>query len=356
MEKKPPSQLEVMNERSREIFRQIVETYLDTGSPVGSRSLSKGLAQNLDITLSSASIRNVMSDLEEAGLLNSPHTSAGRLPSQLGLRLFIDGLLEVGDIGNSERNQIEALVAGKGRKLEEVLSEATAALSGLSHCASVVVTPKHEGRIRHIEFSRIGSDSAMAIMVFEDGNIENRLLTLPAGTPTSALVRAANYLNARLCDRSLGEARTDILSEIDTQQVELDRLSTEVIRLGLAEWSEGGPGDRSLIVRGQSNLLEDLNASEDLERIRTLFDDIEQKRDLLELLDLAEGSDGVRIFIGSETQLFSLSGSSVVVSPYMDSEQKILGVVGVIGPTRLNYARIIPMVDFTAKTIGKILG
>ncbi|TNE37854.1 MAG: heat-inducible transcriptional repressor HrcA [Alphaproteobacteria bacterium] len=345
--------LESLNARSREIFRLIVENYLETGEPVGSRTLS----QALPISLSAASIRNVMSDLERLGLLTSPHASAGRLPSQSGLRLFVDGLLEVGDLAREERESIESEIAARGRNFDEILREATTRLSGLSRCAGLVVTPKHEGTIKHIEFVPTGTGRALVVLVFEDGSVENRLASLPQGVTPSSLIQAANFLTTKFAGKTLTQAKAEIEKELAAQRATLDALSQEAVRAGMAVWSGAGEGsDRSLIVRGQANLLEDMAAAEDLERIRMLFEDLEKQNELMQLLDLAERGDGVKIFIGSETNLFSLSGSSVVVSPYMDHEQKIVGVVGVIGPTRLNYARIIPMVDFTAKTIGRLLG
>jgi heat-inducible transcriptional repressor len=348
-----PSPLELLDERSRSIFRQIVESYLETGEPVGSRTLS----QSLPISLSAASIRNVMSDLEQAGLLSSPHTSAGRLPSEVGLRMFVDGLLEVGDLSREERAQIEGQIAAQGRTFEDALTEATSRLSGLSHCAGLVVTPKHEGKLKHVQFVQTAPDQALVVLVFLDGSVENRVVSLPVGLTPASLTQAANYLNAKLLGKTLAETRAEIEIDLSAHQAELDKLTADLVKAGLAVWGGAEEGEeRSLIVRGQSNLLEDLEAAEDLERIRMLFDDLEEKKELMQLLNLAQSGDGVSIFIGSETKLFSLSGSSVVVSPYMDREQKVIGVIGVIGPTRLNYARIIPMVDLTARTIGRLLG
>ncbi len=346
------SALEELNERSRAVFRQIVESYLSTGDPVGSRTIS----QSLPVSLSAASVRNVMSDLEKLGLLTAPHTSAGRLPSQLGLRMFVDGLLEVGDLNAEERQAIEGQIAAEGRNFEDLLAEATTRLSGLSHCAGLVVTPKHEGTLKHIEFVQTSGQQGIVILVFEDGAVENRVVHFPLGTTPSAMVQAANYLNARLLGKTLRDARADIESERDHRRQELDQLTAEVIDAGFATWAgTDNASDRALIVRGRANLLEDLEAAEDLERIRMLFDDLEQKNELLGLLDVAQSGEGVRIFIGSENNLFSLSGSSVIVSPYRDAEQNILGVIGVIGPTRLNYARIIPMVDYSARAISRLL-
>ncbi len=344
-----------LDKRSREIFRSIVETYLETGEPVGSRNVSRAL----NMSLSPASVRNVMSDLEHLGLLQSPHTSAGRLPTQMGLRFFIDALLEVGDLSAEERQQIEVQVRASRRanSSEQILTEASQLLSGLSSGAGVVLTHKSDLRLKHIEFVRIEPLKALVVLVGEDGSVENRVIDLPEGLPSSALVEAGNYLNSRLQGRTLSDVRRELETAREQNQAALDKLSQKVIDAGLAVWSQttaDEPG--TLIVRGRSNLLTDVGAVEDLERIRLLFDDLENKRDLIQLLGLAEKGDGVRIFIGSENNLFSLSGSSLIVSPYRDREQRIVGVLGVIGPTRLNYARVIPMVDYTARLVSRILG
>ncbi|MGI9404245.1 MAG: heat-inducible transcriptional repressor HrcA [Hyphomicrobium sp.] len=346
------SELNKLSDRSRTILRQIVETYLTTGEPVGSRNLSRVLP----MTLSPASIRNVMSDLEQLGLIAAPHTSAGRLPTQLGLRLFVDGLLEVGDLTSEERRKIEAQIAAKRqRSIDDVLSEASEMISGLSHCAGVVLAEQQIARLKHIEFVPLEPGKALVVLVGEDQVVENRIITLPQGLPPSALVEAANYLNTHIRGFTIAEARAHIEKELQSSKAELDELTQKVIQAGLAEWSGSFDDRQSLIVRGQSNLLKDVTAQDDLERIRHLFDDLEQKRDLVQLLGLSESADGVRIFIGSENKLFSLSGSSLIVAPFHDDRHKIVGVLGVIGPTRINYARIIPMVDYTAKLVSRLL-
>jgi len=341
-----------LNERSRTIFRQIVESYLATGEPVGSRNLTR----HLPMTLSPASVRNVMSDLEHLGLIYAPHTSAGRLPTQTGLRLFVDGLLEVGNLNADERRQIEAQVSVRRQKsLDQMLTEAGEVISGLSHCAGLVLSEKIDARLKHIEFVPLEPGKALVVLVGEDQTVENRVVAVPKGLPASALTEASNYLNHHVRGMTIAEGRTRIESELIKAKAELDALTKKVIEAGLATWSGAQDDRKSLIVRGQSNLLKDLSAIEDLERIRQLFDDLETKRELIQLLGLAEKGDGVHIFIGSENKLFSLSGSSLIVAPFHDTERKIVGVLGVIGPTRLNYARIIPMVDYTAKLIGKAL-
>ncbi|GGB40567.1 heat-inducible transcription repressor HrcA [Roseibium aquae] len=343
-----------LDKRSREIFRSIVETYLETGDPVGSRNVSRSLG----MALSPASVRNVMADLEHMGLLESPHTSAGRLPTETGLRFFIDALLEVGDLTQDERRQIEVQVRASrnANSVEQVLTEASQMLSGLSAGAGVVLTHKSDIRLKHIEFVRIEPLKALTILVGEDGSVENRIINLPPGLPSSALVEAGNYLNSHIRGRTLSEVQSELEKAKAANEAELDQLSRKVVDAGLAVWGGDAKDPGTLIVRGRSNLLANLGAAEDLERIRLLFDDLENKRELIQLLGLAESGDGVRIFIGSENNLFSLSGSSLVVSPYRDKDQRIVGVLGVIGPTRLNYARVIPMVDYTARLVSKILG
>lgn len=350
----PSVSLSDLDQRSREIFRAIVESYLDTGEPVGSRNLSRLPS----IQLSPASIRNIMADLEHAGLLYSPHTSAGRMPTEGGLRFFVDALLEVGDLTSDERAQIEVQVkaARSERTSEQLLTEASQMLSGLSRGAGVVFTHKADVRLRHVEFVRIEPQKALVVLVGDDGSVENRIISLPAGLPPSALVEASNYLTSLIRGRTLAEARRDLERQRDSRQAELDRLTAKVVEAGIATRTGASDDVGSLIVRGRSNLLSDMDAAGDLERIRLLFDDLENKSDLIQLLALAERGDGVRIFIGSENKLFSLSGSSIVVSPFRDQDERIIGVLGVIGPTRLNYARIIPMVDYTARLVGRLLG
>lgn len=343
--------------RPREIFRHLVETYLSSGEPVGSRTLS----QRLPKTLSPASIRNTMADLEQMGLLYAPHTSAGRVPTEKGLRLFVDGMLQVGDLTRDERAAIEERIAASGQPMEEVLSKAATLLSGLSRCAGLLVAEKQEAPLKHVEFVNVSPGRALAILVGADGSVENRLIDTPLGLPPSALVEAANYLSAKLAGRTLEAAKGEILRELEEQRAELDSLTARVVAEGLATLSARPPGgdapagDKILIVRGASNLLEDVEAQSDLQRVRTLFDDIERKNDIIGLLELARKGEGVRVFIGSENKLFSLSGSAIVAAPYADAKGKVVGVIGVIGPTRLNYARIVPMVDYTARMVGRIL-
>ena len=344
------STLSELNNRFRDIFKSLVDAYLETGEPVGSKTISR----MLDFSLSPATIRNVMADLEKAGLLLSPHTSAGRIPTELGLKLFVDGFLEVGSLEKEERHAIEAHCRTTGVNLETMLTQATTMLSGLSKCAGLVVAPKTEAPLKHIEFVHLGSGRALVVMVTADGAVENRLISVPAGTLSSALTEATNYLNARLLGRTLEEARSEILAEMDSHKAQLDEVSSRLVAEGLAAWS----GDKKgiLIVKGQANLLENIQAAEDLERIRTLFNVLEAQESMTRLLDLTEKAEGVQIYIGSENELFALSGCSMIMAPYRNSKEKIIGAVGIIGPTRMNYARIIPLVNYTSQVVSKLIG
>ena len=333
--------------RSQEIFRRLVETYLATGEPVGSRTLS----HDKSVDVSAATIRNVMADLTDAGLLHAPHISAGRLPTELGLRLFVDGLMQVGDLTENERRAIEAQ-GNAYTDVETVLSNAASRLSGLTRTASLILTQQSDAPLRQVEFVGTAPGKALIILVFEDGRVENRVIDTPENLPASALVQAGNYLNARLRGRSLTETRLHILDEIANNRAELDDLTSKLVRQGVADVAGGD--DWSLIVRGRGHLLEE-QALQDIERVRMLFDDLEQKRDVIDLLNAAKDGPGVKIFIGSENKLFSLSGSSVIAAPYRDESRKIVGVLGVIGPTRLNYAKVIPIVDYTAEVISRML-
>ena len=343
--------LKDMNDRSRDVFRAVVESYLDSGDPVGSRTLTRSLSEKV----SAATVRNVMQDLEFLGLLGSPHVSAGRVPTQLGLRMFVDGLLEVGDLSANDREKIDATLGRNSGDVGGMLDRVGSALSGVTQGASLVLTPKHEAEIRHIEFVSLGHDRAMVVLVFSDGHVENRLFAPPPGQTPSSMREAANFLNALIEGRTLSDVRRDMQKEITTRRQEIDTLAHQLIESGLAAWETEGSDQARLIVRGRANLLADNGVTEELDRIRNLFDDLERKRDIAEFLELTEEGEGVRIFIGSENKLFSLSGSSLVVSPYMNADRKVIGAVGVIGPTRLNYGRIVPIVDYTAQLVGKLL-
>ena len=346
-----PDLLNDMNERSREIFRRLVEGYLESGGPVGSRTLTRTLNEKV----SAATVRNVMQDLEFLGLLDSPHISAGRVPTQLGLRMFVDGLLEVDQLSKEDQLKLDQTVDRNSQDVSSVLDRVGSTLSALTHGASLVLTPKQEQPIKHIEFVSLSPDRALVVLVYSNGDVENRLFTPPVGQTPSAMREAANFLNAVLEGRTLRELLSTIQNDVDLRRQEIDSLAQELVTKGLAVWQTQGDDNERLIVRGRGDLLESEAHEEDLERIRNLFDDLERKRDIAEFLELTEQGDGVRIFIGSENKLFSLTGSSLVVSPYMNSERKIVGAIGVIGPTRLNYGRIVPLVDYTAQLVGKLI-
>ncbi|GIL02858.1 MAG: heat-inducible transcription repressor HrcA [Alphaproteobacteria bacterium] len=350
----PRNAIEELDQRSRDVFRSIVDSYLATGEPTGSRTLSRALPLNL----SPATIRNVMQDLELLGLIYAPHTSAGRLPTEIGMRFFVDSFLEIGDLTSEERNAIEAKVqaASRGRTLENVLAEAGQALSGLTHTAALVVTTKSDLRLKHIEFIRLDPVRALVVIVGENGLVENRIIALPPGVTASTLIEAANYINAKIAGRTIGEAKSELAQLQAAARRELDKLADGLVAAGIAVWagtSEEDPG--TLIVSGHANLLGDVKTADSLERIRMLFDELEAKENFFKLLELTEDGEGVRIFIGSENKLFSLSGSALVVAPYRGRDQKVIGALGIVGPTRLNYARIVPMVDFTARVVTQLL-
>ena len=343
--------LEELNDRSREVFRRVVEGYLQSGDPVGSRSLTRELSEKI----SAATVRNVMQDLEYLGLLDSPHVSAGRIPTQLGLRMFVDGLLEVRDLTDEDREAIDGSAGRNDGDVADVLDRVGSALSGATRGASLVLTPKHEAPVKHIDFVSLAHDRALVVLVFADGHVENRVFLPPPGQTPSSMREAANFLNSIVEGHTLSELGRVIALEIAARRQELDQRARELVENGEAIWENEGAAYERLIVRGRANLVGVSEEAEELDRIRSLFDDLERKRDIAEFLDLAEGGEGVRIFIGSENKLFSLSGSSLVVSPYMNADRKIVGAVGVIGPTRLNYGRIVPIVDYTAQLVGRLI-
>ncbi len=346
--------LQTLDQRSREIFRLIVDSYLRDGEPVGSRNLSRMLPQSL----SPATIRNVMSDLEHLGLIYAPHISAGRLPTQQGLRFFVDAFMEIGDLSEDERRVIDTRVRASNtdQSFESVLTEASQMLSGMSRGAGLVLTAKSEVPLKHMEFIQLEPTKALAVLVSQNGDVENRIVDLPAGVTVSQLHEASNFLNAHIRGRTLAEARAEIARRKEETQAALDQLSQDLIEQGLAVWAGAESGlPARLIVRGRANLLENITAQADLDLLKHLFEDMETQDGLIQLLDVAEEGPGVRIFIGSENRLFSLSGSSLVVAPYRDKDARVIGALGVIGPTRLNYARIVPMVDYTAQVLSRIL-
>ncbi len=343
--------LDQLDARSREVFRRVVEGYLASGAPIGSRTLTRDFSEQV----SAATVRNVMQDLEYLGLLDSPHVSAGRVPTNMGLRLFVDALLEVSPVDTRDREALEATFGSNERDVGTLLDRVGTALSGVTQGASLVLSPKHEAPIRHIEFVSLAADRALVVLVFSDGHVENRVFTPPPGQTASSMREAANFINSMVEGMTLSDLRRRFRAEVERRRAEIDDLARAMIESGFAVWEHEGEPQERLIVRGRANLLAEDAHAEDLDRIRHLFDDLERKRDIAEFLELTEDGDGVRIFIGAENKLFSLSGSSLVVSPYMNADRKIIGAVGVIGPTRLNYGRIVPIVDYTAQLVGRML-
>ena len=336
-----------LSDRMREIFGLVVEAYLERGLPVGSKVLTGS------VSLSPASIRGVMQELEERGLLTHPHTSAGRVPTETGLRLFVDGIMQTSAPDPRERAEIERQI-GRDQPIEDALAAASAALSGLSQTAGVVLAPKREMRLRQLSLVPLSPDRALAVLVGGDGSVENRVVNLDPGTSGDALAQVANFVSARLSGLTLGEAEARLRQEIRDRREALDAAAAELVASGLAAWSVDHSRRPVLIVRGQANLLDDAAAA-DLERVRKLLDELEDRQEIARLLESARDAPGCRIFIGSENRMFALSGSSVIAAPYRGSHGEVVGVVGVIGPTRLNYARVVPMVDFTAKALTRLI-
>jgi len=338
-----------LDARSAAILQEIVEEYVETGEPIGSRTLS----QRLKAGLSPATIRSVMAELTQAGLLFSPHVSAGRLPTEKGVRLFVDGLLQFGSLSEEERLAIAQRLEIRGRSMQETMAEASVMLSGLSSAAGLVLAPKNDAALKHIEFVALGPSRVLVILVGADGQVENRVIETPPGVPPSALVEAGNYLNARLGDLTLARLRERVSEEMLANRHELDVLAAQVIESGLATWDET---HGTLFMRGQGKLLADITEIERLTTIQMLFERLETQDTMLRLLQLAQDSEGVRIYIGAESGLFGMSGVSMIVAPARNEAQRVVGAIGVIGPTRLNYGRIVPVVDYTARVIGRLLG
>lgn len=338
-----------LNERSREIFKYIVSSYLDTGSPVGSRTISKAI----DLSLSPASIRNTMADLEDMGLLSAPHTSAGRLPTERGLRLYIDGLMEIGALSNEERLRIEAECSIKGLSYNDVISSASSMLSNLSACASLVIAPKIEKPMRQIQFVLLEPGKALIILVMQNGMVENRMMQIALDVTENHLLQASNYLNAQIKGKTLDDMRKSVSDDIRHNRLKLDSITADLVEKGIA--IPQGKRDGRIIIRGQSHLLEDVKAITDLERARTLLGYLEEQENILKLIDTVTDAQGVQIYLGAENKIFDQSGWSMILSPYKNAEEKIVGAIGVIGPTRLDYDRIIPMVDYTSQVIARLV-
>ncbi len=340
-----------LNKRSLDIFRNLVDAYIETGEPVGSRTISR----RMEDSLSPATIRNIMADLEDAGLLYAPHTSAGRLPTDAGLHFFAQGLLEVGDLSAHDREKVEEACSASGKTIEDILERATTLLSGLSKCASIILAPKIESPLKQIDFVPLGGQKVLVVLITEDGLVENRIIELEAPLSISTLKEAGLYMTDKLMGKTLFEAKNFIKKELSLYQEQLDTLTSKVVEEGLAVWS-GGDKTRNLIVKGQSNLLQNVTMLEEIDQIRALFDVLEAKEHFINLLDAAIHAQGVQIFVGAQHDLFKLSGCSMIVAPYKNTQQQIIGAIGVVGPTRMNYGKVISLVDYTAKVISKILG
>lgn len=340
-----------LNTRSRAILRLVADSYVSHGEAVGSRTLSQSLARMLGMELSPATIRNAMADLEEAGLLYSPHTSAGRLPTEAGLRLFVNNLLEVRPLDTGLQAEMEQLLDMDQQNLPAILERAGQALSSLSQCAGLVAAPKKDKPFKQVEFVSLSAHQVLVVWVAQDGSVENRLVTIDQRLNASDLQRAGDYLNRHLHGKTIEQARTDILAEIAARRTELDSLTQALVEQGMV-LPTAEPG--LLIVRGQGHLLNDVKEVSELDRLRKLFDTLEQRETMLRLVEQTHSADGVQIFIGAQNDLFNHSGCAMIVAPYKNKQQQVVGAIGVIGPSRLNYGRIIPMVDYTAKILSGV--
>ena len=307
-----------MDERSRKIFKLIVDDFLKDGKPIGSRKLSIKMGEKL----SPASVRNV------------------------------DGLLQVKKISSSESNEIKNNINTNSVNLDQMCSEAGSLLSGLLDCAGIVLAPKLDGFLKHIEFVPMSKDRALVILITEDGIIENRIIKIPKGLPSSLLIETTNYLNSVIKGRTLIESKKIINEEIQNDKLSIDKVAEKLINEGIACWDDASKKNK-LIVTGTSKLLDDVSAIEQLEDARVLIEKLENKRNLIGILDETQQAEGLQIYIGSENNLFGFTGCSTIISPFRNKDKEIIGAIGVIDPMRINYAKIIPVVDYTAKLIGK---
>ena len=339
-----------LSHRSKQIFKSVVETYLETGSPSGSETiLKKGL-----IDLSSSSIRSILAELQKEGFLYAPHTSSGRLPTDKGMRLFVDGLLEFGRLSKNEQENIKQQCVSKGASFQDVLEEASKLISGLSNHAGIVVAPKFQNKIKHIEFIRLNNSQVMSIIASINGQIENRIINEKGLYSDNTLKEISNYLNSKYTNKNIDEIKKNIKDDIKNSKGRLEVLSKNLVKKGILEL-EPNTENPYIFLHGQSSLLGDEIISKDLDQIRKLFDEIENKNTFVNILENTNAAKGVQIFIGSQNFLFKHSGLSMVMAPYKNKAQEIIGAIGVVGPTRLNYSRIVPLVDYTSKIIGKVL-
>ncbi len=339
-----------LNDRSKLIFKKLVESYLETGSPAGSETIMKMGGFNL----SSASIRTILSNLQKEGLLFAPHRSAGRMPTEKGMRFFVDGLLEFGRISKSDMENIKQQCSTKDKSYEEVLNLASKTISGLSNYAGIVIAPKFQKNLKHLEFIRLNKSQLMLILAYENGEIENRIIEDKGVYNNNFLIQASNYLTSKFNNKNITQIKKEIQVDIQKSQNKLEIISSKLVQQGIIQ-NQPKPNNPYIFLHGQSNLLKDEIISKDLDQIRSLFDEIEKKSSFVEILENAGRAKGVQIFIGSKNFLFKHSGLSMVMAPYKNNEQEIIGAIGVVGPTRLNYSKIVPLVDYTSKIIGKVI-
>ena len=342
---------EDLDDKKKIVLNQIIDSYLIDGAPVGSKTLSNKSEE----MASSSSLRNIMSQLEVMGLIYSPHVSSGRLPTEKGLRLYVDNLLAFQTIYNENDNLFLKDLNNAGQRgPKELLSEASASLSGMSSHAGIVVVPKTEKDLKHIEFVRLSKEKALVVLIDSIGSVENRIITIDEGTPDMTFEMAGNYLNSKINGQNIDELRTKINLDIKKRKNEIDSLAAGLISKGLAIWANDH-SDSSLIIHGHDKLLDDVQAIEDLEKIKSLFSTLGNQELSIQLLEDIASASGVKIFIGSENRLFEGTGCSLIIAPIQTYEQKVFGALGVIGPKRMNYSKIISMVDYTSQIVSKLL-
>ncbi|SEO55185.1 heat-inducible transcriptional repressor HrcA [Aquisalimonas asiatica] len=339
-----------LNERAQHLLKVMVKRYIRDGSPLGSRTLTR--EAGLDV--SPATIRNVMADLEDLGYVRSPHTSAGRIPTDKGYRFFVDTLLAVQAMSRQAVHEAD-LQLPEGQSPDALVDSASNLLSGLTRLAGVVTLPRHlERSLRHVEFLPLSDRRVLAILVFNEQDVENRIVHTDRDYSQSELQQVTNYLNAEFAGRGVDTVRDQLLRSMESDKERMNALMNSVIELGGKVFSDDSPADGDdYVVAGQTNLMEFQELS-NVEKLRSLFQAFTEKRDILHLLDQSLAADGVQIFIGEESGYKVFDGCSLVTSPY-SAEGEVLGVLGVIGPTRMEYDRVIPIVDMTAKLLGSAL-
>lgn len=344
-----------LSSRSKEIFSALVDAYIETGEAVGSRLLAK----RAPCALSSATIRNIMADLEEAGLLYAPHTSAGRIPTEAGLSFFVDSLLECSDFEDDtaiEHTLEERLSeeAASGGEVDEVLEQATALLSGLSQYAGIVLSPKTDSILKRIEFVTLSPTQLLVVILSNTGHVENRLIPYDRNLTPEQLKQLSNYLSTYLEGKTLVEGLAWVQAELKKQQHRFTKEATRLVQQGLETWSRAHKPS-SLILKGQANLLDAVEERNELDPIRNLFEAIETKQTMVHLLEATSNAEGIQVFIGSENPNFNVAGCSLVAASYRSADNRIVGALGVIGPSNMHYRQVIPLVSCTAKVINRLL-